>query len=104
MRDANSHGSGEERIAALIQEANRRVHDRASTDASASGMGTTMTVALVEPDGRVVSAHAGDPRASLLRDAGLDQLTDDHSLVADLLRRADLSPAEAEVHPQRSVI
>jgi serine/threonine protein phosphatase PrpC len=104
MRDTNSHGSGEQRVADLIQEANRRVHDRASTDASASGMGTTMTVALVEPDGRVVFGHVGDSRAYLLRDNHLEQLTDDHSLVAELVRRGELSPAEAEVHPQRSVI
>src|SRR5205809_6179029 len=50
MRETNSHGSGEQRVVDLIQDANRRVHDRASTDASASGMGTTMTVAVVEPD------------------------------------------------------
>src|SRR3954466_742774 len=104
MRDSNSHGSGEERIAALIQEANRRVHDRASTDASASGMGTTMTVALVEPDGRVVFGHVGDSRAYLLRDNRLEQLTNDHSLVAELVRRGELSPRGAETHPQRSVI
>jgi protein phosphatase len=104
MRETNSNGSGEERVAELIQEANRRVHDRASTDASASGMGTTMTVALVEPDGRVVFGHVGDSRAYLLRDDRLEQLTDDHSLVAELVRRGELSPAEAEVHPQRSVI
>jgi protein phosphatase len=104
MREANANGSGEQRISDLIQEANRRVHDRASTDASASGMGTTMTVALVEPDGRVVFGHVGDSRAYVLRDNRLDQLTDDHSLVAELVRRGELSPAEAEVHPQRSVI
>jgi protein phosphatase len=67
-------------------------------------MGTTMTVALVEPDGRVVFGHVGDSRAYVLRDNQLDQLTDDHSLVAELVRRGELSPAEAEVHPQRSVI
>ena len=67
-------------------------------------MGTTMTVALVEPDGRVVFGHVGDSRAYVLRDSRLDQLTDDHSLVAELVRRGELSPAEAEVHPQRSVI
>jgi serine/threonine protein phosphatase PrpC len=104
MRETNSHGSGEQRVSDLIQEANRRVHDRASTDAAASGMGTTMTVALVEPDGRVVFGHVGDSRAYVLRDNQLDQLTDDHSLVAELVRRGELSPAEAEVHPQRSVI
>ena len=104
MREADANGSGEQRISDLIQEANRRVHDRASTDAAASGMGTTMTVALVESDGRVVFGHVGDSRAYVLRDNQLDQLTDDHSLVAELVRRGELSPAEAEVHPQRSVI
>ena len=63
-----------------------------------------MTVALVEADGRVVFGHVGDSRAYLLRDGKLEQLTDDHSLVAELVRRGELSPAEAEVHPQRSVI
>jgi protein phosphatase len=48
--------------------------------------------------------HVGDSRAYLLRDGRLDQLTDDHSLVAELVRRGELSPQEAEVHPQRSVI
>ena len=48
--------------------------------------------------------HVGDSRAYLLRDGKLEQLTDDHSLVAELVRRGELSPAEAEVHPQRSVI
>jgi serine/threonine protein phosphatase PrpC len=104
MRETNSDGSGEQRVFDLIQEANRRVHDRARTDASATGMGTTMTVALVEPDGRVVFGHVGDSRAYMLRDSRLEQLTDDHSLVAELVRRGELSPAEAEVHPQRSVI
>ncbi len=88
----------------LIQEANRRVHQRASTDAATSGMGTTMTVALVGPDGTVAFGHVGDSRAYLLRDARLEQLTDDHTLVAELVRRGELSPADAEVHPQRSVI
>jgi PPM family protein phosphatase len=104
LREGSGDGGGERRVTALIQEANRRVHDRATTDAAASGMGTTITVALVEPDGRVAFGHVGDSRAYLLRDGRLDQLTDDHSLVAELVRRGELSPAEAEVHPQRSVI
>jgi PPM family protein phosphatase len=95
---------GEERVAELIQEANRRVHQRAVDDESASGMGTTMTIALFHPDGSVSIGHVGDSRAYLHRDGGLDQLTDDHSLVAELVRRGELSPEEAEVHPQRSVI
>ena len=94
---------GEERVNDLIQEANRRVYQRQSEDASASGMGTTMTVALVE-DGRVAIGHVGDSRAYLIRDRKLEQLTEDHSLVAELVRSGKLSPEEAEAHPQRSVI
>jgi protein phosphatase len=95
---------GEDRVAELIQEANRRVHQRAVDDESASGMGTTMTIALFHSDGSVSIGHVGDSRAYLHRDGRLDQLTDDHSLVAELVRRGELSPEEAEVHPQRSVI
>ena len=96
-------GSGEERVVALIQRANQQVFDRAAEDADASGMGTTMTVALVE-DGVVAIGHVGDSRAYLIRDQKVEQLTDDHSLVAELVRSGRLSPEEAEIHPQRSVI
>jgi protein phosphatase len=101
--DESVSGSGERRVVDLIQEANRRVYQRSSQDASASGMGTTMTVALVE-DGAVVFGHVGDSRAYLIRDGRLEQLTEDHSLVAELVRSGKLSPEEAETHPQRSVI
>src|ERR671937_306898 len=94
---------GERRVDELIQEANRRVYQRQSRDAAASGMGTTMTVALVE-DGAVAIGHVGDSRAYLIRGRSLEQLTEDHSLVAELVRSGKLSPEEAEAHPQRSVI
>ena len=96
-------GSGEERVVALIQEANRRVFERAREDADASGMGTTITVALVE-DSVVAIGHVGDSRAYLIRDQKVEQLTEDHSLVAELVRSGRLSPEEADIHPQRSVI
>jgi protein phosphatase len=95
--------SGEDRVVELIQEANRRVYQRSSQDAAVSGMGTTMTVALVEDDS-VVFGHVGDSRAYVIRDGKLEQLTEDHSLVAELVRSGKLSPEEAETHPQRSVI
>jgi len=104
LTDVPVDGGGERRIVELIREANRRVHERASTDAATTGMGTTITVALVEEDGHVAFGHVGDSRAYRLRADGFEQLTDDHSLVAELVRRGELSPAEAEVHPQRSVI
>jgi serine/threonine protein phosphatase PrpC len=96
-------GGGEDYVVELIQEANRRVYQRSSQDAAVSGMGTTMTVALVE-EGSVVFGHVGDSRAYLIRDGKLEQLTEDHSLVAELVRSGKLSPEEAETHPQRSVI
>jgi serine/threonine protein phosphatase PrpC len=101
--DTSEREGGEHRVDELIQEANRRVYQRQSQDAAASGMGTTMTVALVE-DGRVAIGHVGDSRAYLIRDRRLEQLTEDHSLVAELVRSGKLSPEEAEGHPQRSVI
>jgi PPM family protein phosphatase len=94
---------GEETVAMLIQEANRRVYEAAATDEARSGMGTTITAALVE-DGSVRIGHVGDSRAYRIRDGRLEQLTEDHSLVAELVRSGRLSPEEADVHPQRSVI
>jgi serine/threonine protein phosphatase PrpC len=96
-------GSGERRVTELIHEANRRVYQRSSQDAAASGMGTTLTVALVG-NGNVAFGHVGDSRAYLIRDGKLEQLTEDHSLVAELVRSGKLSPEEAGTHPQRSVI
>jgi PPM family protein phosphatase len=103
LRDDAGEGSGEERVAGLIQEANRRIYERSSVDEAVSGMGTTMTVALVE-DGLVTIGHVGDSRAYLIRDRELDQVTEDHSLVAELVRSGKLAPEEADTHPQRSVI
>jgi serine/threonine protein phosphatase PrpC len=100
--DAGTAG-GEERVVALIQEANRRVYERSNADPSASGMGTTITAALVEGT-RVTFGHVGDSRAYLLRDGVMEQLTEDHSLVNELMKTGKLSPEEAETHPQRSVI
>jgi protein phosphatase len=68
-------------------------------------MGTTMTVALVDSSGGTIAfGHVGDSRAYRVRDGRLEQLTDDHSLVGELVRSGKLSPEEAESHPQRSVI
>lgn len=90
-------------VEGLIQEANRRVHQRSLEDPDTFGMGTTLTVAAVE-DGVVSIGHVGDSRAYLVRDGTLEQLTEDHSLVGELLRSGKLSPEEAESHPQRSMI
>jgi serine/threonine protein phosphatase PrpC len=103
LKESGVETGGEERIFDLIQEANRRVYDRSSTDPTTSGMGTTITVALVE-NGSVAFGHVGDSRAYLIRDQKMEQVTEDHSLVNELMKSGKLSREEAEAHPQRSVI
>ena len=104
LRETGADGADPRRhVDALIQEANRRVYERQTSDASASGMGTTITVALLHDD-MVWIGHVGDSRAYLIRNGELEQLTEDHSLVAELVRSGKLSPEEAETHPQRSVV
>ena len=96
-------GSDEERLAAAVREANARIHERATSEAERAGMGTTLTAAYVGETG-VALAHVGDSRAYRMRDGELERLTDDHSLVAELVRRGKLTEEEAEEHPQKSVI
>jgi PPM family protein phosphatase len=93
----------ESRLRRTILESNRRVLERSQSDPSAAGMGSTVTAALLDGD-RVVLGHVGDSRAYLLRDEVLQQLSHDHSLVAELERAGRLTHEEAAVHPQRSVI
>jgi serine/threonine protein phosphatase PrpC len=103
VEDEQADAAGVQRVTSLVQAANRRVYERSREDTAFSGMGTTMTVALVE-DGVVTIGHVGDSRAYMIRDGSLEQLTHDHSLVAELVRSGKLTPEEAEHHPQRSVI
>ena len=96
---------GEAAVAELVQAANARVYQRATEDPSAAGMGTTVTVAVVDAaSSTVVIGHVGDSRAYRVRAGSLDQLTADHSLVAELVRSGRLTPEQAAGHPHRSVI
>ncbi len=105
MAVAALHGvrSGTEGLTAAITDVNGRIHAAARTDAALTGMGTTVTAAIVDGD-TLVFGHVGDSRAYVLRGGQLSQITDDHSLVGELIRRGALTAAEAERHPQRSVI
>lgn len=105
LEELGSETHGERAVAELIQEANLRVYRRAIEDPEAAGMGTTVTVALVDEQAETVAiGHVGDSRAYLIRDGELAQLTTDHSLVGELERSGRLTAEEARVHPQRSVI
>lgn len=86
-----------------IEKANAVVFEKSSIEAEQRGMGTTLTVA-VSLKHNFYIGHIGDSRAYLFRDGKLTQLTEDHSLVAELVKEGVLSPTEAEVHPQRSVL
>jgi protein phosphatase len=88
-----------------IQAANRRIHELADRDSSLAGMGTTITAAIVNPSAEEVSiGHVGDSRAYRLRGGKLERLTRDHSLVEEMRRKGQLTDAQAEDHPQRSII
>jgi protein phosphatase len=90
-------------LARLAREANARIFELAHSHREQAGMGTTLTAIYVgERD--VSIAHVGDSRAYCLRDGELIRLTDDHSLVDELIRQGRLTPEQAEEHPQRSVI
>jgi protein phosphatase len=107
---AEAFGSAEDRtdaperyLSQVVKSANERIHELAERDASRSGMGTTLTAALIDDD-EVSLAHVGDSRAYVYRDGDLRRLTSDHSLVEELRRQGRLTDAQAEEHPQRSII
>jgi len=88
-----------------IEAANRAIHDRARQDPDLAGMGTTITAAIVDPESEEVAiGHVGDSRAYRLRGGKLERLTRDHSLVEEMRRKGQLTDAQAEDHPQRSII
>jgi serine/threonine protein phosphatase PrpC/uncharacterized membrane protein YgcG len=95
--------SPEAYLRAIAKTANARIHRVSQSDKSRSGMGTTLTAALVEGD-EVGFAHVGDSRAYLFRNGALKLLTSDHSLVEELRRQGRLTDEQAEDHPQRSII
>ena len=105
FEEAASEARDETALESIIADANRRIWERSLADPTTAGMGTTITVALVdEAGGRVTFGHVGDSRAYRVRDGEIEQVTTDHSLVAELVQSGVLTPEEAERHPQRSAI
>ena len=86
-----------------VEDANRAVILAANEKRGRAGMGTTITAAILQKD-RLVIAQVGDSRAYLLHQGRLQQLTRDHSLMADMIEAGRLTPEEARTHPNRSVI
>jgi PPM family protein phosphatase len=101
--ERDSGEPAEVQLARILREANRRIYDLAVADESHRGMGTTLTAAKVTGD-EISLGHVGDSRAYRMRDGELEQLTKDHSLVAELERTGQITAEAAEHHPQRSII
>jgi serine/threonine protein phosphatase PrpC len=91
------------RLASAIHLANRKVFEAAKGNAEHLGMGATIVAAWIE-DEKLSLAHVGDSRAYLLRAGSLDQLTADHSLVAEKVRIGILTPQEADASELQSVL
>ena len=92
-----------EKLRGAIEDANRAIYSAARQRQEYSGMGTTVVALLVE-DGRAAIAHVGDSRAYRVRRGRIRQLTDDHSIVGELLRRHEISADDAREHPHRHVL
>jgi len=101
--ESDSGEPAEAQLTRILREANRRIYELAVSDDSHRGMGTTVTAAKVTGN-EVSLGHVGDSRAYRLRDGELEQVTRDHSLVAELERSGQITPEAAEHHPQRSII
>ena len=97
-RTADSQG-----LADAIVAANRAILRAAALGQGRSGMGTTCTAAILDGT-RLAIAHVGDSRAYLLHKGELQQITQDHSLVANMVASGEITPEEARIHPKRSVI
>jgi len=92
-----------ERLRHAVACANREIFTAARSQPDLSGMGTTF-VGMLFGGERLALAHVGDSRAYVLRHGRLRGLTDDHSIVAELLRRQEISEADAVAHPHRHVL
>jgi protein phosphatase len=91
-------------LRAALEAANRVVHGEARRNRDLAGMGTTGVAALFSADGVAFVANVGDSRAYRLRDSAFEQITLDHSLVAEMRRRGLITEEEALVHPRRNEV
>lgn len=87
------------------RDANDAIWERAAEDPELRGMGTTLVaIAPVEDSDTIAWINVGDSRLYLLRDGDLTQVSEDHSLVQEAVRAGELSPEEAQTHPQRNIV
>jgi len=102
--EQSAHPSSKEILAEAFREANESIFERANHESELSGMGTTAVALILDGRNEAYLAHVGDSRAYRMRKGQLEQLTDDHSVVGELVRGGQLSPEEARHHPQSNEI
>ncbi len=102
-KNINPEKDMKKNLSSSIRKANKTVYRESLSDPKKYGMGTTLTV-LIPKNDKVYIGHIGDSRAYLLRNLELTQLTEDHSLVAQMVKEGRLTTREAKLHPLRSVI
>ena len=90
-------------LRAAIEEANQIIYEEQLANPDYSGMGTTMTV-IWEDEERILLGHVGDSRAYRIRENAISQVSLDHSMVAEMVRRGLITEDEARVHPYRNII
>lgn len=92
-----------QKLQSAIEEANYQIYQKQLNNPDYSGMGTTMTV-IWEDQNRVLLGHVGDSRAYRIRQKGIGQISQDHSMVAEMVRQGLITDEEARVHPYRNII
>lgn len=99
----DTSGSASRALARAIEVANDEVHEHSRSRVDLNGMGTTCTAVALRGD-EITVGHVGDSRAYLIRSGRIRQITSDHSLVAQLVARGQITPAEAKTDPRRNVV
>ncbi len=94
----------EKRALELIAEANRAILKRAESEPDKRGMGTTLTLLALAPDGAYLMSQVGDSRGYLFRDGQLRQVTRDHTVVQQQVDRGALTPTQARDHPLSHIL
>ena len=103
LRETKDSKPGKEKLVEAVQKVNRELWEQQEGNSSLSGMGTTLAV-LWPTENEMLIGQVGDSRAYLLRDNVLTQITNDHSMVADMVRKGVLTEEQAACHPMRNYI
>ena len=103
LRETRDRKADRDTLRNAVKTANHDIWEQQEADASLTGMGTTLTVVWPTPDEMIIG-QVGDSRAYLLRDGELTQVTEDHSMVADMVRKGVLTEEQAACHPMRNYI